>query len=80
MDVAKAAGVLISNGGKVADYEGFDAFDNDLPPLYAVPTTVGTGSEVTFAAVITLPSQQFKMSIVSTRLAPRVAFLDPALC
>ena len=79
LDVAKAAGVVISNGGTVADYEGFDAFDNDIPPLYAVPTTVGTGSEVTFAAVITLPSQQFKMSIVSTRLAPRVAFLDPAM-
>ena len=79
LDVAKAAGVLISNGGKVSDYDGFDAFTNDLPPLYAVPTTVGTGSEVTFAAVITLPSQQFKMSIVSTRLAPRVAFLDPAM-
>ncbi len=79
LDVAKAAGVVISNGGAVADYEGFDAFENDLPPLYAVPTTVGTGSEVTFAAVITLPSQQFKMSILSTRLAPRVAFLDPAM-
>ena len=77
LDVAKAAGVVISNGGNVADYEGFDAFENDLPPLYAVPTTVGTGSEVTFAAVITLPSQQFKMSILSTRLAPRAAFLDP---
>ncbi len=79
LDVAKAAGVVVSNGGAVADYEGFDAFANDLPPLYAVPTTVGTGSEVTFAAVITLPSQQFKMSILSTRLAPRAAFLDPAL-
>lgn len=79
LDVAKAAGVVITNGGAVADYEGFDAFANDLPPLYAVPTTVGTGSEVTFAAVITLPSQQFKMSILSTRLAPRVAFLDPAM-
>jgi alcohol dehydrogenase class IV len=79
LDVAKAAGVVISNGGAVADYEGFDAFENDLPPLYAVPTTVGTGSEVTFAAVITLPSQQFKMSILSTRLAPRAAFLDPAM-
>ena len=79
LDVAKAAGVLIANGGKVADYEGFDAFEHDLPPLYAVPTTVGTGSEVTFAAVITLPEQQFKMSILSTRLAPRAAFLDPAM-
>ena len=79
LDVAKAAGVLISNGGSVADYDGFNAFENDLPPLYAVPTTVGTGSEVTFAAVITLPDRQFKMSIVSTRLAPRVAFLDPTL-
>ncbi|MDE2817328.1 MAG: iron-containing alcohol dehydrogenase [Chloroflexota bacterium] len=79
LDVAKAAGVVITNGGAVAEYEGFDAFENDLPPLYAVPTTVGTGSEVTFAAVITLPSQQFKMSILSTRLAPRAAFLDPAM-
>ena len=49
------------------------------PPLYAVPTTAGTGSEVTVAAVIADPEQHRKLVIVDTRLVPRIAALDPVL-
>ena len=50
-----------------------------IPPLVAIPTTVGTGSEVTYFAVVTDPRRQFKMPIISPFLAPRVALLDPLL-
>ncbi len=71
--------VLATNGGTVEQYEGMDKFAQDPAPLYAVPTTVGTGSEVTFFAVVTHPGRRFKMTVGSPRLAPRVAFLDPRL-
>ncbi len=66
MDVAKAVGVLIANGGGISDYEGKpEAVRNDLPPFACVPTTCGTGSEVTPFAVITDEEQHWKMSIAS---------------
>ena len=49
------------------------------PPLYAVPTTAGTGSEVTVAAVIADPEQHRKLVIVDTRLVPRIAALTRAV-
>ncbi|MCA1724019.1 MAG: iron-containing alcohol dehydrogenase, partial [Thermomicrobia bacterium] len=54
MDVAKAVGILATNGGAISDYEGKpDAVREALPPFVCVPTTCGTGSEVTPFAVIT---------------------------
>ena len=51
-----------------------------LLPVYAVPTTAGTGSEVTVAAVIADPERQSKLVIVDPRMVPRMAALDPSLC
>ncbi len=80
MDVAKAVGILASNGGAITDYEGKpDAIRNDLPPFVCVPTTCGTGSEVTPFAVITDQDRHWKMSIASPREVPRVAIIDPDL-
>ncbi len=80
MDVAKAVGILATNGGAIGDYEGKpDAIRADLPPFICVPTTCGTGSEVTPFAVITDEARHWKMSIASPREVPRVAIVDPDL-
>jgi len=80
MDVAKAVGIIATNGGAIADYEGKpDAVRADLPPFICVPTTCGTGSEVTPFAVITDEARHWKMSIASPRAVPRVAIIDPDL-
>jgi len=80
MDVAKAVGILATNGGAIAEYEGKpDAVRADLPPFVCVPTTCGTGSEVTPFAVITDEARHWKMSIASPREVPRVAIIDPDL-
>jgi alcohol dehydrogenase class IV len=80
MDVAKAVGVLATNGGGISDYEGKPAaVANDLPPFVCVPTTCGTGSEVTPFAVITDEERHWKMSIASPHEVPRIAIIDPDL-
>jgi alcohol dehydrogenase len=79
MDCAKGTGIVVANGGSVADYAGKDNVPNDLPALVCIPTTCGTGSEVTFNAVISDPEAHFKLVYVTRRLAPDVALVDPEL-
>jgi alcohol dehydrogenase len=79
MDAAKGTGVVATNGGDVAAYAGRDRILRDLPPLVCAPTTCGTGSEVTFNAVITDAERHVKLPYVSPRLAPDVALVDPDL-
>ena len=79
IDVAKGVGVLVSNPGPLSSYVGSGKVSNALPPLLAVPTTVGTGSEVTMYAVITDRAQRKKVVIGSPHLVPGYAFLDPEL-
>jgi alcohol dehydrogenase len=79
MDTAKAVAGLATNGGRVQEWEAPRTFDLPPLPLIAVPTTAGTGSEVTFYAVITDTNRSFKMSLFDTRLAPRVALVDSEL-
>jgi len=52
MDVAKAVGILATNGGRIHDYEGIEKFKTPPLPLIAIPTTAGTGSEVSGSCVI----------------------------
>jgi alcohol dehydrogenase len=81
IDAAKAVGVLANNPAPLMQYEGANKISNPLPPLVAIPTTAGTGSEVTGAAVITDKARKYKCSIRSVLLIPRVALLDPeVLC
>jgi alcohol dehydrogenase len=79
MDTAKAIGVIMTNGGRAEDYEGGDKFKNDPLPVICIPTTAGTGSEVTYAAMITVKNEErvYKIAIASPRLIPKVALLDP---
>ncbi len=79
MDAAKTAAALLSNGGTPRDWEYPAQLRVDPLPIVAVPTTSGTGSEVTFYAVVTDTARAFKMSLFDTRIAPRVALVDPAL-
>ncbi|MBU4278159.1 MAG: iron-containing alcohol dehydrogenase [Proteobacteria bacterium] len=79
MDTGKAIAIMATNPGDLTDYQGVDKFNNDPLPIYAIPTTAGTGSEVTPFAVITNRSQKFKVPIGSQRILPRKAILDPTL-
>ena len=79
IDTAKAAGVILTEGGKINDYEGLDKLKKPITDLIAVPTTVGTGSEVTFWSVITDTKRHFKMSVGSPLIAAKLAIVDPDL-
>lgn len=79
MDVAKAAGALLTNPGSPADYVGREKLEADPVPIVAVPTTAGTGSEVTMWSVLTDSTSGNKVSIGSVRIMPRLAVLDPGL-
>jgi len=78
IDTAKGAAILASHPGDIMDYAGMDKIINPLPTLIAIPTTCGTGSEVTNVTVIT-DDNQFKTPFVSDELMPDVAILDPSL-
>jgi len=78
IDVGKAVGILATNGGRIHDYEGIDKFSNPPLPLIAIPTTAGTGSEVSGSCVITDTERGLKMSIRNATLNPaKIAILDP---
>jgi alcohol dehydrogenase len=79
MDTTKAAAALVTNGGSVKDWEDPRRLDSAPLPTICVPTTAGTGSEVTFVAVITDEREHYKMTLLDPRLAPDVAVLDPEL-
>ena len=78
IDVAKAIGILATNAGQIQDYEGIEKYQTPPLPLIAIPTTAGTGSEVSGSCVITDKASGRKMSIRHARLNPaRHAILDP---
>jgi alcohol dehydrogenase class IV len=80
MDVAKMIGVVAANGGRIDHYLlAPSRVTEDLPPLVCIPTTYGTGSEVTPFAVLTNPKSRNKDPVISWRIAPRVGILDPEL-
>ncbi len=79
IDAAKCASALISYGGSVKDYMGKNKVPGPVQPFIVIPTTAGTGSEVTFSSVITDSEKSFKMSMRSVHIAPKVALLDPQL-
>ncbi len=79
LDLAKAAAVLMTNPGRATDYVGLDLVEVPGPPTVMVPTTAGTGSEVTFTAVLTRRADRFKGGINGRLLYPHTALLDPLL-
>lgn len=79
MDVAKAVGILMTNGGDLESYEGPNKFENQMLPMIGIPTTAGTGSELTPFVVITIRARHYKMTIFGIKCLPQVALLDPTL-
>jgi alcohol dehydrogenase class IV len=83
IDAAKAVAGLLSNGGSALDYMEVvgrgKKIDRPALPWIAIPTTAGTGAEVTRNAVIASPTHRFKASIRSELLLPRLVVVDPAL-
>ena len=79
LDVAKAVAVIASYGGNITDYEGGGKVPGPVVPMIAIPTTAGTGSEVTAFSVITDHSRNYKLTVVSNYLLPAYAILDPEL-
>lgn len=80
IDTGKGAAASIScEGEDFALLQGAEILRGDRPPFFAIPTTAGTGSEVTLVAVVADTAANAKLSYTSYRLVPDVAFLDPAL-
>lgn len=79
IDTAKAVAVMADHPGTIADYEGIDHLGDRTRGLVAIPTTAGTGSEVTRVAVITDPDRRVKMMLASDSLMPDIAVVDPEL-
>jgi len=80
LDTAKAANIVFSLGGDlVEDYSGTQTITRELNPLIAIPTTAGTGSEVTSSAVILDEESNSKLSFNDSYMRPTLALLDPEL-
>ncbi|MDE0314158.1 MAG: iron-containing alcohol dehydrogenase [Candidatus Poribacteria bacterium] len=79
IDCGKGIAMKLTNDGKFADYMGVDKIPNPGAPLIAIPTTAGTGSEVTKVTVITDTDRNVKMMLSSACLLPAVALVDPLL-
>lgn len=79
MDTAKALSILLTHEGKIVDFEGSFTIQNETLPVICIPTTAGTGSEVTFFSVITDTKRKYKLSILDHKLGPKLALLDAEL-
>ncbi|WP_027415520.1 iron-containing alcohol dehydrogenase [Aneurinibacillus terranovensis] len=79
IDTAKGASAAVANSGNLAQFEGKNKLPNRGPDVIAIPTTAGTGSEITHATVLKDTTRQYKMGILSEHLHPKAAILDPQL-
>lgn len=76
LDAAKAAAMLIPNSGSAVQYEGRNRYEHEPLPFLAVPTTCGTGSEVTWVSVLTVEERQAKISVKGETMYPAWALVD----
>ncbi|HEV3079599.1 MAG TPA: iron-containing alcohol dehydrogenase [Gemmataceae bacterium] len=79
MDLAKITATVVTHGGKPRDYVGDDKIPGPILPVICMPTTAGTGSEVSAAAVLTDNDNMVKVGVLSNYLRPRAALVDPLL-
>jgi alcohol dehydrogenase class IV len=79
MDTAKGIAILVSNKGRIEDYVGCNLITQPIPPLICVPTTAGTGSDVSQFAIIADQDKKTKMTILSRAIMPDISLIDPRL-
>lgn len=79
MDAAKLVAIVLAHGGDPTDYTGDSRVPGPVTPIVCVPTTAGTGSEVSPAAVFTDTANKIKVSCLSQHIRPNVAIVDPLL-
>jgi alcohol dehydrogenase class IV len=79
IDTAKGVSVAVANEGELTQYEGKDKIPNKGPEIITIPTTAGTGSEITHATVLKDNKRHYKMGILSQNLHAKAAILDPQL-
>lgn len=79
LDITKVLSIMLTNEENVRDFVGIEKVQNEGVPTILVPTTSGTGSEVTYNAIFTDLRDQVKKGIVSAYLLPKVAIVDPEL-
>lgn len=79
IDAAKGAAIIAVCDGLISEYEGWKNIPKQPLPIIAIPTTAGTGSEVSYWAVISNSAEHRKMLIGSPKIAPCIAWLDPTL-
>jgi len=79
MDAAKGIALVASNGGSVHDYEGANRIQRPLPPMVFIPSTAGSGSDISQFAIINDVRRRVKMSIISRTLVPNISIIDPLI-
>lgn len=79
IDTGKCIALLLTNGGHPRDWEDFGALQHDPIPMIAIPTTAGTGSEVSPSSIILDTVRKKKMNLFDPRICPRLALVDPDL-
>ncbi|MGB9627735.1 MAG: iron-containing alcohol dehydrogenase [Thermodesulfobacteriota bacterium] len=79
MDIASVTSVMLTNPGTIYDYFGINLVKNPGIPTILIPTTAGTGAEVTPNAILTDTKEKLKKAIVSPYILPRIAIVDPLL-
>ena len=79
IDTAKGIGILASNHGRIHEYEGANLVTQPIPPLVCVPSTAGTGADVSQFSVIANKRTKIKMTILSRAITPDLTLVDPRL-
>jgi len=79
IDAAKGIAILTGNGGEIGDYNGVDRVCQPIPPLLMIPTTAGTGADVSQFCIITDTASAVKMTIMGRALVPDISVTDARL-
>ena len=79
LDAAKGIAILTGNGGQILDYAGVDPVTRPIPPLLMIPSTAGTGADVSQFCIITDTASKVKVTIMGRALVPEISVTDPRL-
>lgn len=79
MDAAKGVAILAGNGGSILDYRGVDQVAERIPPMLMIPTTSGTGADVSQFCIVTDTTRHVKVTIMGRALVPDISLTDPRL-